>query len=419
MLAYLSGLPYRRALLWLLGAAILGRLVVAFATYGLGTDIQSFVTVKEQLNADPLHLYGDVNRGSILGLDIRVWPYAPGFFPFIAFAALASKVVGPFDAWIQLPAILADACIAWLVQDYLGRRGASERMRLAGAALVAVGPAFFLVSGYHGQLDSVAVLPAVAALWLWDRADPERRALWCGALVGTAGAIKTAPLLMLLALLPAVRSRREGAALVLSAIAVPFLLLLPFLAADFAGVRDSLGYAGFPGVGGASLALQPDLTSFWIRHQDFVPRLSDASQFLLDHGIVLTVAAFLVLIAFLARFRPAAIDAAVLVWLVAYSVNSNFFFNYLVWGLPFLIMAGFIFEAALIQIVALPAELVFYFVTAPAWLAPPYVVDMMVLWLLWMVGAVLLGRRIVEGRRRHPQGVQPPLVAIGPPRPAT
>lgn len=409
----IPGLSYRRALFGLLGLATLGRLVTAFATYGLGTDIQSLVTVKDALTDDPLHIYGSVNQGEIFGLEIKVWPYAPGFFPFIALAAAGAKTVGGFDAWVQVPSILADAGIAWLVQNHLGWRGASERLRLAAAGLVALGPAFFMVSGYHGQIDSLAILPAVAAICLWDRADPGNRAFLCGVLIGIGGAIKTAPLLLLLALLPAVRSRREGATLVVSALAVPVLLLLPFLAADPDGVRHSLGYAGWPGVGGASLAIQPDLTSFWITHEDFIFHLSGASQFLFDNGVFLTAAAFVALLLFLARFRPAPVDAAALVWLLAFAVNSNFFFNYLVWALPFLILAGFLAEAALVQLVAAPAELLFYLVTAPDWLVPPYVADMMLLWALWILGVVLLGRRIVAARRRQPEGVQAPLVAMG------
>src|SRR5207302_10782054 len=105
--------------------------------------------------------------------------------------------------------IAADAAIAWLVQAGLGRAGASDRTRLSACALVALGPAFALISGMHGQIDSVAILPAVLALVVWERGG-SRRALAAGLLIGRAASIKTAPGLMVLALLPSVRSRREA-----------------------------------------------------------------------------------------------------------------------------------------------------------------------------------------------------------------
>jgi len=128
---------------------------------------------------------------------------------------------------IRLAPIAANLGIAFVVQDFLGQRGAERSTRLAGAALVAPGPSFLVVSGYHGQFDAVAFLPAVLALTLWER-DLPRRALWAGLLIGLGGALKTVPLLLLVALLPSVRTRREAAVLV-GAAALPVLAALaPF-----------------------------------------------------------------------------------------------------------------------------------------------------------------------------------------------
>ena len=67
-----------------------------------------------------------------------------------------------FDGWIQLPAVLADAGIALGVLWQLLRCAARPSgCGSARRALVMFGPSFLLVSGYHGQIDSLAILPAV------------------------------------------------------------------------------------------------------------------------------------------------------------------------------------------------------------------------------------------------------------------
>src|SRR3712207_1723439 len=118
------------------------------------------------------------------------------------------------------------------MQDFLRRRGATERTRLAAVALVALGPSFWIVSGYHGHIDSLAILSAVLIVWLWDRWPPGmRRALTCGGLVGLGIATKVVPGLVLVALLPWVRSRREALALVAPAALIPLVAFVPFLVA--------------------------------------------------------------------------------------------------------------------------------------------------------------------------------------------
>ncbi len=178
--AYDPAVTARRVLWGMLAIGIVARLVVAFTTYGIEFDIDSYVAVNGTLGEDPLHLYSIVN-----GDPYNRWPHPSGFLPFVGLAHLAGKAVGPFDGWIQVPQILADGAIAWLVWSYLGRRGVPERTRLAAAGLVALDPSFAVISGYHGQLDAFAILPAVLAVYLWDLLPAgARRGLICGALVG-------------------------------------------------------------------------------------------------------------------------------------------------------------------------------------------------------------------------------------------
>src|SRR5438105_1919942 len=169
----------RRTALLLIGGGTLLRLLWTLRTHGLLYDMESFRMVAAAVVHHPLHLYGALNHG----VDYR-WPYPPAYLPWIAASrGLASAVDLPFRVGVVLPAIAADAAIAWLVQAGLGRAGASDRTRLSACALVALGPAFALISGMHGQIDSVAILPAVLALVVWERGG-SRRALAAGLLIG-------------------------------------------------------------------------------------------------------------------------------------------------------------------------------------------------------------------------------------------
>jgi len=213
-----------------------------------------------------------------------------------------------------------------------------------------------VISGHHGQIDSLAILPAVVALWLWER--DRRSALAVGALVGLGAAVKTLPILLLLALMPSVRSRREGVELVAAAVAVPLLMTVPFVVADFDGTLDSLRYRGIPGIGGISLLVQPSLAESWLSTFEF--DFNGASEWLRDHGSLITFGALAALAVHLLRRRPPATDGAVLMWLVVYVFGVNFAFQYLPWGLPFFLMAGYVREVALLQALLLTPTLVLY-----------------------------------------------------------
>ena len=388
-------------LLWLLiGVGTLGRVILAFATVGLEFDIENYRAVGMALD-QPFDLYTTVNSGfgELGGFEVRRWPYPSGAFPWIGAALGASNLTGlPFHGVIQLGPIAADAGIAWLVQEFLGRRGASERTRLAAAALVALGPSFWLISGYHGQMDSMAILPAVAALLVWERSPLARRALYAGLLIGLAGSVKTVPLFMVLALLPSVRSLREGAELLGAAAAVPLLAMLPFVIGDFDAVKQALTYTGAPGLGGATLVMQPELARANLTGQFAGVRVSDAVLTIHDLASVLVVLTLAAVGAFLLRFRHTPVQAAVLLWVAFFVVAPAYFLHYVVWGLPFFIMAGYLRGAALLQLLLLPAGLVFYLrpweSDVPVAL---YVGCMSLVFAGWVVATVLQARRIARG----------------------
>jgi hypothetical protein len=380
--------PSARKLLWLvIGAGLIARLVVAFTTYGVVFDVDAYGLVRTSLGHDLLHVYSDTNR----------WPYPPGYFLWIAASAGIEGLSGlHFSDLVQVPPILADGALAWLVQDYLGHRGATERTRLAAAALVALGPAFAIVSGYHGQIDSLAVLPGVAGLVLWERKPQwRRRALASGLLIAAGALVKTVPLVLLFALLPSARSRREAVSLVGAAVVPVVLALAPFALADPGGVETALRYHGVPGVGGISLLVQPDLARVWMNE---VPvAATGVTNALFHFGGAITGAVVLAVGAFLFRYRPRAVEGAALLNLALWAFGINFFLQYVIWGFPFLIMAGYLRQVAAAQALMLPATVLAYLRPwESAAVAPAYVVASLALWVAWVVGFVLLARRIAQ-----------------------
>jgi uncharacterized membrane protein len=372
----------RRALWLMIGAGLAARLIVAAVTNANTDDLHSFDFVRTALREDPLHVYQDVP-------ELR-WPYPSGYFPFVALCAAIDSALGiDFRHLLRLGPVAADIGLAALVQHLLGMRGASERTRLAGAALVLFGPVFFGVSAYQGQLDPVAILPALAAFVLWQR-DGQSRALHAGLLIGLGASVKTVPLLMVLALAPSARSLRELVTLATAAAAVPVAMLAPFLIVDAGSVIDHLRYRGFPGLGGLSLVATPQFPLFW--QADHLPPTGEQTIFLLDHGDLIAAAGLIAAAAVLARFRPDPLGAAAIVWLAVWVFGVNFFVQYLVWGLPFLLARGQLRAVAAIQALAGPAVLLLYLERSEEWLLwSVYTIPMIALWVLL---AVLLARTV-------------------------
>lgn len=370
------GQQARRTLFALLVSGVVMRLAWLGQTGGLTFDMESFRLVAAALGADPIHLYGDLNPEGVYR-----WPYPPGYFPWVHLSdALGDAGLLSFIHAVRLPAVFADAGIAWLVQAGLGRAGASERTRLAGAAIVMLGPSFALVSGFHGQIDSLATVPAIAALLVWERGG-QRRALVAGLLIGIGVTIKVPPGLVLLALLPSVRSRREALTLLGAAAALPVLAIAPFLVADAAGVARALGYGGIPGQGGLTLMVDPNLAHHFVQNKPGVEP-NAIVLFLNGNGTVLTGLTLLAVAGLAAHRRMGVRETTALLWLTFYVLGTGFSLQYAVWGLPFLLLAGRLRWVAALQAALLVPSLIIYAGPFKAeWLIPVYVGFMGVVWL--------------------------------------
>lgn len=379
----------------IIGAGLVLRLVLAATTDGVAFEMGSFRIAYESFLHAPGHLYAFANAENLR------WPYPTGFIPVLLVAGQVSDALGGFSFLVRLPSIVGDLAIAWLVQDYLRMRGAGDRVRLISAALVALGPAFVAVSGYHGAIDGFAFAFPVAALWVWERwRNHPRRALGAGALVGLGAAMMTMPFFALLALLPHARDRRETRDLLLGAIGVPLIGLLPFLAVDLRSTLDGILYHGGAGVGGLSLLVQPNLALAWYRGEPHA--ITAAEQHLQDAGLLIALVAVGVVWVLLRRRRPAPEVGASLVFLAILAFGVNFFLAYVIWLLPFLLMTGRWRATLAVQVVFCIPLTIRYLGTVfngdhAVWSAGIinglYTPTMAVLWVASVVGLVAMARR--------------------------
>lgn len=342
------------------------------------------------------------------------WTYPPLFLGWLAGASWLSDVSGlSFHGLAKLGPTLADVGLALAVYVYLGWRGARERTRLGGAGLVMLGPTFIATSGYHGQIDSVAILPAVLALIVWERrADHPTRAVEAGLLLGVGGALKTVPLLMILPLILSARSVSEGAKLCVAAAIVPALVMVPLWASGI-DLHHVTEYTGVPAWGGLSLVLDP--VQAW--HRVTVnPTLMSAGGWtgtLHSAARWITLATLIAYAAFVYRYRPALVDAAVLLWLAIFTFSPNFFLTYLVWGVPFFIMAGYLVETAALQALVIVPTVAYYLSLWPdrgSAVAIAYVPFMYLLWLVLLAATIYLVVRMSRSRAADRARTQPPLV---------
>jgi hypothetical protein len=397
----------RRHPLWIIAAGGLGiRLFFAFHWFGNG-DILTFGAVGSRTDASPLHAYGgNVGAGGVL------YPYPPGYLPWLLVSFEGYKHLGiRFDGFVQLLPIAADLAIAIAVYVYLGWRGATERSRLAGFALVMLGPGFIAISGYHGQMDAVAILPGMLGLMVWERRPQSRRAVESGLLVGLGALIKTVPILLVVPLAVSARSLKEAAKLVACAVGLTVIVCLPFYLAEPEGFKRVLHYTGVPGRGGFSLVADPSFAIDRRLSFGLGTTPNELANWISRANGPITAIVLVALAAFLFRFRPALIDGAVLLWLSIYVFSPNFLLQYLVWGLPFFIMAGYLRETALLQLAVTPALLITY-LSMTRFLSIVYVVIMIALWVFWVVALVTVALRMV--RRSRGGEAQAPLVELRP-----
>jgi hypothetical protein len=250
----------------------------------------------------------------------RLYPYPPLWVWFEAGAGWLERYGAPFPIVVKLPVVLADVGIVALLLGWSRR----------AAWMYAVHPVAILITGFHGQFDSLMLFFLLAAVRALEARAPDRSALALSAAMAT----KSVPVLLLpffasqASLGPPARRLRY----VLLAVLPVVLILLPYAVADFGALRrELLGYSGIADFGwiGAWRGL------LYLHDGRLLRSEPQHWGVLIPIAKALFLAAFAALLVF-ARRLALSLDRACLVvflaFLVFYGAISA---QYLLWPLPF------------------------------------------------------------------------------------
>src|SRR5262249_37757969 len=180
------------------------------------------------------HLYADT------GPEIYSYPPMWAGVSVVAYW-LGKHTTIPFLVWIQIPIILADAAIAYVIYLLVGsRRGAAKH----AAALYALNPLPIILCTWQQQIDAIVILFVMLAVYYYIRGNTAWSALSLAVGIG----LKGYPILLLPVFLIHIPSWKRRLYFVVLAIFPVLASFAPFLLEDSSNVvRDVLSYSGYAG----------------------------------------------------------------------------------------------------------------------------------------------------------------------------
>ncbi len=221
------------ALILLLAAAFLARIVLALCVFGHPTDIYCFMSWGESLVQDGLSSFYTSGKFA---------DYTPGYMYVLYATGWLSRAFGFGYGSMgcmmitKLPSIIADVLAAYIVFK-LARRRYSFGMSMAFTAFCAFNPVMAFISGGWGQIDQILALLLLASAYLFIGDGERRRVILAGLVYGVAIAVKPQALMAgpLFAVAYALYVRDNGwkgliktLAAVASAVALIWISSLPF-----------------------------------------------------------------------------------------------------------------------------------------------------------------------------------------------
>ncbi len=300
------------------GARLVPALVLPL---GADYDIESFRMVTDAL----------LGRQEVYAASLGRHPYLPFQMFIMGGMALLSRLTGlPYVVAIKLPAIAADVALTGFIYYTLTRQGARRETAVTLALLYALNPVSLVVSAYHGQFEAVTLLLLVVSWLLWHFG---RRAHGSAVILGLAILNKTWPIILLPVMLLRGRNNRSRLIYGVLAVGVPVLATGLYLLATSAAPQTMLGRAlthrGVPGYWGPSAVLAP------------LGRSVPTAQALFDALVAirnwLLVAA--VLLALWRTRHQSALVAMLAVIVSVMAVTVGFGNQWLLWPLPFALLA--------------------------------------------------------------------------------
>jgi hypothetical protein len=348
------------------------------------------VAVSDRVVAD-VRIYRKVGEHVLAGawnpyeLPARFYPYPPAWVWVEAGAEwLARHVPGVgYAIWVKLPIVAADALIVALLLGFGVRLGRGA----LPAWLFALHPVSLLITGFHGQFDSIALLFVLLALDAHVRGQLDRSALLLCAGIVT----KSFPVLLLPFFLVRCGRWRRALRFLLLATLPGAVLLVPYALDDLPALqRELFGYGGFADFGwigllrGARWLLTGELLRSEPPHWGVLIPIAK--------GLFLSAYALL-LLGFARGFLRFTLTQAALVVFVAFlALYGSVSAQYLVWVVPI----GVLYPRSLLLAHALSATLAlvgFYAFLHPGVLLPAgtaFAYDLTHAGVAWVAGVFLV-----------------------------
>ncbi|MGB3716097.1 MAG: glycosyltransferase 87 family protein [Candidatus Promineifilaceae bacterium] len=313
-----------KTLLVVLLIALVVRLVPSLLLpVGAGYDIESFRLTGEAFLAGE-----DVYTSAAMGRH----PYLPMQVYLIGLASYGAELTSlPFVFLIKLPAVIADVIITAVIYSTGKRSGLSREVTLNWALLYALNPISIMVTAYHGQFDSVTVMLLLFAWFFWHFGQ---RLLVSATALGFAILNKTWPVVFLPIILLRITTYRKRIIYTTLSVLIPVTFTIGYIVIFDADSRTMLNRAlthtGVPGYWGLSamLAVAGDT---WDTLQDAYDGLTAIRRWLI-------LAAGLY--ALWRTKKQSSLEALVTVILCVFAVTVGMGLQWLLWVVPFAILAN-------------------------------------------------------------------------------
>lgn len=305
----------------------------------------------------------------------RLYPYPPLWVWVEAGCEWLARHSGlSFAVLVKLPVLAAEIGIVVLLARWGATRGGAARW---APWIYALNPVALLVSGFHGQFDSLALLMVLVAARASERGRHDAAAL---ALAGGI-ALKSFPVLAVPVLLLRVTGAAARVRFVALALLPVAVLLIPYLVHDASAVgRELFGYGGVADFGwiGAWRGLR------WVSEGALARGEARFQGSLIPAAKILFLAAYAIVVVKMARRELIAALLAVFVAFEAfYGALSA---QYLLWAIPFAVLRPDRW-LAIYTIFAALGLVGFYLFLAPGVLTPSGAVEGA--GPVWVAGAAL------------------------------
>lgn len=317
-----SVLKYLSLPIILLVASLVRLIPALWLPVGAGYDIESFHLVTDAL------LSGREVYTAVLGRH----PYLPFQMYIMGVMAALSQATGlAYVVAIKLPAILGDIALTALIYKAIAAGGSRKETAAYLAILYAINPVSLLVTAYHGQFEAITLFLLALSWYFWEFG---RRIRSSGASLGLAILNKTWPVVFLPIVLLRLHNRRSQLIYLTLAAGIPIIAVLAYLiifnADPMPMLRRALTHRGVAGYWGPGAVLFPAAGRF-PPIQPLADWLLLARNWLLVGGIVYAL--------WVTRAQSA-LDATLTVLLCLFVLTVGFGIQWLVWLVPFALLAG-------------------------------------------------------------------------------